>query len=100
MSKKEAILGIFAVIGVITGIFMLGALVIALIYGVGYGVGWFAHLMIGPDVVFGLPFEQFIAILSVIGSIIAGGKFTDGNIKEKDTIIKQLKDELKTIRGY
>ncbi len=96
---KDIIVGLFAVIGVILGIAVIVSLILALAYGLGWLVGWFLHLMVGPDIIFGITFEQFIGVLFVAGSIVGGSKTTIEKSKENEKI-KELGDQLKNYRGY
>jgi len=98
MKTNEIVSGIFAGIGVILLFIVLVAIFLVVIYGLGYSVGWVLHLMVGPEIVMGMAFEQFIGIIFVSGTIIASG-ISSASSKEKDQL-KKLVEQVKSYRGY
>jgi hypothetical protein len=94
------ILGILAlfVVAALIGVFI--ALVGALFYGFGWCVGWFLHLMVGPDLVFGMAFEQFMGILFLIVGLVGTGKGAANQEDVKKKVDEGIKKGLKEYRGY
>lgn len=95
---KDILVGIFGVIGVILGIATIVGLILGLVYGFGWLVGWVLHLMVGPNIVFGMTFEQFIGLIFVIGTVV-GSSRTATDKKNKENIEK-LTNKFKEYRGY
>jgi hypothetical protein len=96
---KDFIVGLSAVIGIILGIIILGALFLAIVYAFGWATGWVLHLMVGPDMVFGVTFEQFIALINVVTVTFIGTKqaVKSSEIKKLEEI---MKEKSKEYRGY
>ncbi len=97
---KEFFAGVFAIGGIAVGVIVLAAIVLLSSYGLGWSVGWFMHLVVGPDMVFGIQFEQLIALMSVFAGITASlisqaisGTLTKG-------VGDVMKDKFKEYRGY
>lgn len=94
------ILGLFALIVIVAIIGVFIALVGALFYGFGWGVGWFIHLMVGPDIVFGMSFEQFMGVLFLIVGLVGTGKSAVNQEEVKKKVDEGIKKGLKEYRGY
>ena len=95
---KDIVTGLFAVIGVIIGIVLVVGLFLLAVYGFGWSVGWILHLMVGPNIVFGITFEQFVGLLFVIGTIVGGSR--GAGDKENKKKIEDPANKLKSYRGY
>lgn len=94
---KDILLGIVSIVLVMGIIILFSALVFALLYAFGYTTGWVLHLMVGPDILFGMTFEQFIGVVFVIAGVIGA---TIAGVIKPDENKKSLKDALKDYRGY
>ena len=94
------ILGFGALVGVFLLIVVLVAVVGLLFYGFGWAVGWCIHIVVGPDIIFGITFEQFIGVAFLVAGIIGTGR-SAGNQKDiKKKIDEGIQAGLKEYRGY
>lgn len=80
---KDLIMGILTVTGVVIGIVCLISSVMLIIYGFGWSIGWVLHLFIGPDLIFGLQFEQFIGLVFLVSGIMVATIQNKKSIKTK-----------------
>ena len=99
----EFLLGLLAIIVVLALIGVFIALGMAVFYGMGWSTGWLLHLVVGPDIVFGMQFEQFIGMVYVVVGIFVSGKAAvSANVDKKieKRIDKVVTDVKKEYRGY
>ena len=96
---KDIIVGLFAIVGVVLGVIVIVAILMLMFYAFGYMTGWVLHLMVGPDIVLGMSFEQFIGLMFVVGGILGGGKSTIEKTQQNEQV-KKMTDQIKSYRGY
>lgn len=96
----EIILGIIALIIVLCLIGTFIGLAMTLFYGMGWSVGWFIHLMVGPDMIFGMTFEQFIGVVFMVVGLVGVGKSAVNQEELKKKVDEGVKTGLKEYRGY
>lgn len=98
---KNLILGMAAIVGVVAVVLLIITLVITAVYGIGWSFGWLAHLIIGPDIVFGITFEQLFGLMSVfstmIGSMVSAMNDDNDVVKKIESVVTE---KLKEYRGY
>jgi len=99
-TMKEIFAGMFAIAGIVVGLFVLVAGFLLVSYGSGWTIGWFMHLLVGPDIVFGIQFEQLIALMSVFAGIIASliSQAVSGTLTDK--VGDVMSQKFKEYRGY
>lgn len=90
-----ALLGILVIA---TLIIMMFGLIGTIVYGFGWSVGWIIHIFVGPDMIFGVGFEQLIGICWVVSSIMF---FSISNALKSNTaqLVEQFKNIAKKYRG-
>ena len=92
---KDIIVGMFALLGIMVGVVIASSLLLSVIYMFGYSVGWFLHLMIGPDLILGIEFTQLVGLLFVSGAILGSPRVIKNTKAEK-----QIENTTKLYRGY
>lgn len=99
---KEFTLGIFAIVGVVLGILILGVLVLLAVYGFGWSLGWAMNYVVGPQLIFGIDFPQLIALMSVFAGLVAGSiaPFINNTKNIEKVISTAVADKFKEYRGY
>jgi len=95
---KDIFIGLLAIIGVVFGVVLIIGLLLWAVYGFGWLVGWVLHLMVGPNIVFGMTFEQFVGLLFIAGTIVGGSRSAID--KETKKNIETLTNKIKSYRGY
>ena len=96
---KDIIVGLFAIVGVVLGVIVIVAILMLMFYAFGYMTGWVLHLMVGPDIVLGMSFEQFIGLMFVVCGILGCGKSTIEKTQQNEQV-KKMTDQIKSYRGY
>lgn len=99
----EVMLGLGAILLMLSMVLAAAAFVLWIFYGLGWGTGWFLNLVVGPEMVFGMTFEQFIGLVYVVVGIAVSGKTVmNKNVEKKieDRIDKVVNDVKKQYRGY
>ena len=100
---KDIVLGMLAIIALVFLVLAFAAFILLIVYLGGWATGWLLHLVVGPDIILGMTFEQFIGMVYVIAGILASGKAAvSANVDKKieQRIDKVVADVKKEYRGY
>lgn len=103
MNKAEVlgkIIGtVMGVVVFVVVIIMLFGLIGMLVYGFGWSIGYIIHLVVGPDIIFGISFEQLIGtcwvLIALIYMAIRNASKTNNTL-----MLEQFKNITKKYRGY
>jgi len=96
----DVLIGLLVLIFVLILIGFFIALIGSLIYWFGWCVGWITHLMVGPDIIFGMAFEDFFGIFFLIVGLIGVGRTAVNQEEVKKKVDEGIKKGLKEYRGY
>lgn len=92
-------IGLLAIAGIIILLIIIVSMIGLISYGFGWSVGWFMHLFIGPDIIFGIQFEQVVSLLTMVLYVL-GVSFWSIQQQNNKKIDKIIKTKLKEYRGY
>jgi len=67
---KELLIILIVVLGISFFIISIFGILLLMIYVFGYSVGWFIHLFVGPNLIYGFEFEQFVGLTFMLVSIL------------------------------
>lgn len=84
IGMKDVMIAVIAALIIIGIVVSLVAFILLITYGFGWIVGWTLHLFIGPDMIFGVTFEQFVGLVFVCGGILTGSTNTEAATKTKE----------------
>lgn len=92
-------IGLLTIVGIIMLLIIIVSIIGLISYGFGWSVGWFMHLFIGPDIIFGIQFEQAVGLLTMVLYVL-GVSFWSIQNQNNKKIDKTIKTKMKEYRGY
>lgn len=98
---KDAFIGIGIIIFVFICLLILAAMVLTILYYIGWLVGFLMNIVIGIDgLVFGVTFPQLFGILTICMSMVLSGIGLTFAAYNKKIEIDKLRNKIKEYRGY